>query len=62
MAKYSFEFKLKVVNDYLSGVSGYLFLTDKYHVKDRKQIRNWVNAYKEFGTEGLRRKRQNKTY
>jgi transposase len=62
MAKYSFEFKLKVVNDYLSGVGGYLLLTDKYHVKDRKQIRNWVNAYKEFGTEGLRMKRQNKTY
>lgn len=62
MAKYSFEFKLKVVNDYLSGVGGYRFLTNKYHVKDRKQIRHWVNAYKEFGTEGLRRKRQNKTY
>ena len=40
MAKYSFEFKLKVVNDYLSGVGGYRFLTDKYHVKDRKQIRH----------------------
>ncbi|SFL47905.1 transposase [Lactococcus garvieae] len=62
MTKYSFEFKLKVVNDHLSGVGGYRFLTDKYHVKDRKQIRDWVNAYKEFGTEGLRRKRQNKTY
>ena len=62
MPKYSFEFKLKVVNDYLSGVGGYRFLTDKYHVKDRKQIRNWVNAYKEFGVAGLQRKRQNSAY
>ncbi|XOQ39211.1 MAG: hypothetical protein ACFWUN_05915 [Pseudolactococcus raffinolactis] len=52
MTKYSFEFNLKVVNVYLSG--GYRFLTEKYHVKDRKKIHHWVNTYKEFDTDMLK--------
>ena len=62
MAKYSFEFKLKVVNEYLSGEGGVTFLKAKYHVSSRSQIEKWINSYKEFGAEGLRRSRQNTVY
>lgn len=62
MTKYSFEFKLKVVGEYLNGAGGYAYLADKCGVTDKKLVRNWVNAYREFGEEGLLRKRQNKKY
>lgn len=62
MTKYSFEFKLKVVNDYLSGIGGYQFLSTKYGLPNIEMVHKWVNAYKEYGTEGLRRKRQNNVY
>jgi transposase len=62
MAKYSFEFKIKVVKDYLDGQGGYSYLTSKYKVKSKTQIRDWVNAYRESGEEGLLRKRQNQKY
>ncbi|MEF2825099.1 MAG: transposase, partial [Peptococcaceae bacterium] len=32
MAKYSFEFKLQVVNDYLNGNGGYQYLAQKYGI------------------------------
>jgi transposase len=62
MAKYRFEFKLKVVQEYLDKEGSYLFLTKKYGLKDTKQLRTWVNSYQEFGEEGLLRKRQNNSY
>ncbi|HAB8811424.1 TPA_asm: helix-turn-helix domain-containing protein [Listeria monocytogenes] len=62
MTKYSFEFKLKIVHDYLSGQGGTGFLAKKYGVKNNSQIKKWINAYKEFGEEGLLRSRKNKNY
>lgn len=62
MAKYSFEFKLKVVQEYLEGNGGYNFLAKKYSIKNKSQIENWINSYQERGEEGLLRKRQNQTY
>lgn len=62
MAKYSFNFKLQVVQDYLSGTGGSVFLANKYHIPAESNIRKWVNAYKQFGESGLRRKRQRKAY
>ncbi len=62
MAKYSFELKEKVVQAYLNGEGGYVFLAHEYGVKDESQIRKWVNAYREFGSEGLMRSRKNKTF
>ena len=53
MAKYSFEFKLKVVKDYLEGKGGYKHLASSHGVKNERQVRNWVNSYREFGEEGL---------
>lgn len=62
MSKYTFEFKFKIVQEYLSGEGGYAFLAKKHNVKDGNQIHRWVNSYREFGEEGLLRKRQNKKY
>lgn len=62
MAKYSFEFKLKMIQKHLNGEGVYSYLAKKYRVKDKSQIRKWVHAYKEFGEEGLLRIRQNKKY
>ena len=62
MAKYSFTFKLKVVTAYLNSEGGYSSLAKKYGVKDASQVRRWVNAFKEFGKDGLCRKRNNTRY
>lgn len=62
MPKYSFEFKKKVVEAYLRGEGGYTYLAEKYGVKNRRQVLNWVHYYAEFGDEGLRCSRENKTY
>ena len=62
MAKYSFTFKLKVVTAYLNGEGGYEYLTRKYGVKTKSQVRRWISAFKEFGKDGLCRKRNNTRY
>lgn len=62
MAKYTFELKLKIVHDYLEGKGGSDYLSKKYSIKAPVQIQRWINAYQEFGEEGLLRKRQNQKY
>lgn len=62
MAKYSFEIKKKVVEAYIRGEGGYTFLAEKYGIKNRRQVLNWVHYYEEFGDDGLRRSRKNKEY
>lgn len=62
MAKYSFTFKFKVVTAYLNSEGGYNYLAKKYGVKDATQVLRWVNAFKEFGKDGLCRKRNNTKY
>ncbi len=62
MPKYSFEFKKKVVEAHLKGEGGYTYLAEKYGVKNRRQVLNWVHYYEKFGDDGLRRSRGNKTY
>ncbi|MFR2873564.1 MAG: IS3 family transposase [Veillonella atypica] len=62
MAKYSLTFKLKVVTAYLNSEGGYESLAKKYGVKDASQVRRWVSAFKEFGKDGLCRKRNNTRY
>lgn len=61
MAKYSYELKKKIVEEYLSGETSYLVLEDKYQIV-YSQIRRWVNNYKHFGDEGLMRSRNNRAY
>lgn len=62
MAKYSFEFKKQIILEYLSGGGGSNFLAKKYGVPQGKMVRNWINIYKEFGDDGLRRSREKKNY
>lgn len=62
MAKYSFEFKLQVVQSYLKNEGSYLYISRKYRVAAWSNITKWVKAYKEFGDEGLTRSRKNEKY
>lgn len=65
MAKYSFEFKKKVVKEYLEGKGSARELALKYHIGnhgDHKQALKWAAAYNEFGEDGLRRCRKKATY
>ena len=46
MSKYSFEFKKQVVNAYLNGEGGYIYLANKFGIpSDNKVILLVVNYY-----------------
>lgn len=62
MANYSFEVKMAVVQDYLDGKGGYAYLAKKHSIKNKEQVLQWVNSYRDFGEEGLLRKRENQKY
>lgn len=62
MAKYSFEFKKKIVQAYLSGEGGSQYLSATYGVPAHRNIQQWIKAYKKYGDEGLMRSRKNETY
>ena len=62
MAKYSLTFKLKVITAYLNSEGGYKSLAKKYGVKSASQVLRWINVFKEFGKDGLYRKRNNTKY
>lgn len=42
MTKYSVEFKMNIVQDYLNGEGGTPYLAKKYGIKGDSQVRNWV--------------------
>ena len=62
MAKYSTEFKMKVVKEYLESNISYKSLSDKYCIPSESVVKSWVNAYKSQGYEGLKVKRKNTQY
>ena len=62
MAKHSFEFKKKVVLEYLNGCGGTLYLSKKYNLGSNTQLRRWIKAYQTLGDEGLLRSRQKRKY
>jgi len=62
MAKYSYELKKKVVLAYLHGEGGYTTLANKYGIKHKTSVENWVRSYKEEGIDGLLRSRKNTIY
>jgi len=62
MVKYSYEIKLKIVQAYLNGEGGYKYLSKKYDISCHSLVETWVNAYREFGKEGIMRSRQNNNY
>jgi len=62
MAKYSFELKMKIIKEYLSGDGGYKYLADKYGIPNKWHVRQWVNAYQCWGEDGVLRKRKKTEY
>ena len=62
MAKHSFEFKKKVVLEYLNGCGGTPYLSKKYNLGSTTQLRKWIKAYQTLGDEGLFRSRQQTKY
>jgi len=61
MAKYSYEFKKKIVDAYLRGEGGYKYLSSVYGPY-KSDIQKWVKNYQSFGDEGLMRSRQQEKY
>ena len=62
MAKYSAEFKCKVVQEYLNGDIGYTALTKKYEIPAKRLIQEWVGKYRAMGKDGLQRSRKKEIY
>ena len=62
MAKFSFEFKKMIVQEYLDGKGGVGYIAKRYNISHKSQIQRWINAYREFGDDGLLRSRQNNNY
>lgn len=62
MAKYSFEFKKNVVDEYLRGEGGRRYLANKYGIPNSQMIIQWVKNYTSKGNEGLIRSRKNENY
>ena len=61
MAKYSTEFKRKVVMEYLAGLAGYDALA-KIHGVSYSQVRRWVINYRHFGEKSLERCERGQDY
>ena len=53
MAKYSYEFKKKIVPDYLNGEGSFHYLARKYNVPGKCIVHHWVDNYKAFGDDRL---------
>jgi transposase len=55
MSKYTEQFKLAVVKQYLAGASGFQFLA-KQHGVPYSMVRKWVGLFRQHGADGLRKK------
>ena len=42
---YTTEFKLEVVQAYLNGEGGYKAIAQKYGIRSKTQVENWVKRY-----------------
>ena len=58
MAKYSTEYQLKIVQEYLAEYGNYETLSKRYRVPPQEGIK----AYQVFGVDGLRRSLAQQTY
>ena len=62
MPKYTKEFKIKLVKEYLSGNSGGReMVAKKYDIPDGT-LRNWINKYNSGGFDNLSKKLKNNNY
>lgn len=53
MTKFDFEFKLKIVHEYLDGSSS-ITLQRRYRIKNHSHILMWVSRYNKYGIDGLK--------
>ena len=61
MAKYSYEFKKRLVDEYIEGSGGYITIAEKYNVR-HSQVELWVAKYRAYGDVGLISSKQHKSY
>lgn len=54
MKKYTFEFKLKVVNEYLAGYPTFDSLAEKHGMTSPANVQTWVRLYSQYGKKGLK--------
>ncbi len=62
MAKYSYEFKLGIVQAYLRGEGSTRDLAQKYGMPANTPLKRWIRKYQEFGSESLHRSREKTQY
>ncbi|EHR32523.1 hypothetical protein HMPREF9709_01454 [Helcococcus kunzii ATCC 51366] len=62
MPKYSLDFKIKVVKEYLDGKSGGRELVSKKFNIPNSTLENWINWFNIEGIEGLMKKHSNDKY
>ena len=55
---YSLDFKLNVVNLYLTGEMSYQSLANELKISNPSMIARWVKEFREEGTEGLKTKKR----
>ncbi|WP_156403528.1 helix-turn-helix domain-containing protein, partial [Loigolactobacillus coryniformis] len=53
MTKYTKQFKLHVVQDYLTSSLGFILIARKYQIKSHATVNKWVRQYQRFGVRGL---------
>ena len=57
MMKYTEQFKLAVVQDYLAGFSSIRAIAQRHAVTNHSLVGRWVASYQLHGADGLRKKR-----
>ena len=62
MAKYSYEFKLKLVKAYLRGEGSTQYLAEKHGMPDNSPLKRWIRTYQKLGSESLLRSREKNHY
>lgn len=62
MTKYSEDFKIKLVTEYIQGNFGYSLLAKKYNMPSQTPLQDWVRAYKSQGFEGLKQRKRKEAY
>lgn len=62
MTKYTTDFKIGIVKEYLSGVAGVDSLAKKHGLPTGTTLSRWIHAYNTLGEDGLKRSRTNKVY
>ncbi|QLE66835.1 transposase [Furfurilactobacillus rossiae] len=61
MSKFTFEFRTKVVTEYLTGKSS-TSLAKEYGVSNDAIVLNWVHLFQRYGLDGLKHRSMDQDY